>query len=91
MKGNFKKNLAFVFFLLAGIAVGSFIAYLCEGNSFLDWLSWGQSIGIGANSPVTLDLIIIKLTFGISLKVTISQIFTVILALFAYSKTCKSL
>ena len=38
---NFKKTFAFIFFMLAGIILGAFIAYVCEGKdcrySLLSW------------------------------------------------------
>ncbi len=91
MKNNFKRNLAFIFFFLAGVLAGNIIADICHGTKYFDWLSFGKTIGFGADSPVVIDLIIFEMTFGISFSVNVAQIITVIIALFAYSKTCKKL
>ncbi len=91
MGKNFKKTVAFLFFLLAGITIGAFISHICQGRPYVDWLAWGQEVGLSTNSPAILDLIVFKLAFGFTLKVTIAQIFTVILSIFAFAKTCKSL
>jgi hypothetical protein len=91
MAKNFKKTIAFIFFLLAGITLGAFISHICAGQPYVDWLSWGQEIGLSTSSPAMLDLIVLKLAFGFTLKVTIAQIFTVALSIFAFAKTCKSL
>jgi len=91
MSKNFKKTIAFIFFLLAGITVGAFISHICEGREYLSWLAWGQEIGLSTDKPAFLDLIVIKIAFGFSLKVTIAQIFTVIIAILTFGKTCKSL
>ncbi|MFT3950577.1 MAG: DUF4321 domain-containing protein [Oscillospiraceae bacterium] len=88
---NFKRTFAFVFFLLAGIVLGSFISYLCEGKAGLDWLAWGKSIGVPTDDPFVLDLMVLKISLGCMIKVTIAQIFTIALAIFAFAKTCKSI
>ena len=36
---NFKKTFAFIFFMLAGIILGAFIAYVCEGKDYVGWLA----------------------------------------------------
>lgn len=40
---NFKKTFAFIFFMLAGIILGAFIAYVCEGKDYVGWLAWGKN------------------------------------------------
>lgn len=91
MAKNFKKNIAFIFFLLAGITLGAFISSICEGNAYFGWLAWGRSIGLSTDSPVVLDLQVIKIAFGATLKVTIAQIITIPVCILVYAKTCKGL
>ena len=92
MSKNFKKTIAFVFFLLAGIILGAFLSHICDGVKYLDWLSWGQQVGLPSNSkPAMVDLIVLKITFGFALKVTIAQIFTIITSIILFNKTCKTL
>lgn len=88
MGRNVKRTIAFIFFLLAGAILGAFISYICEGKSFVDWLAWGKSVGI---KPVSVDLMIIQLTVGFVIDVTIAQIFTIALSIFLFCKTCKNL
>lgn len=85
---NFKRTFAFVFFMLSGIALGGFVAYVCEGKNYVSWLAWGKKVGF---DNFTLDLSVIKFSLGFMINVTISQIFTVALALIIFSKTCKNL
>lgn len=85
---NFKKTFAFIFFMLAGIILGAFIAYICAGKAYVGWLAWGKSVGI---ENVSLDLYVIKFNFGLMINATISQIFTIAAALIVFSKTCKGL
>lgn len=91
MQKNFKKTIAFIFFLLAGLTLGAFVSHICAGHKYLDWLAWGQTIGFSTTKPALLDLVFLKLSFGFEIKVTIAQIFTVIIAIITYNKTCKSL
>lgn len=86
-----KKTIAFLFFLLAGIVLGTALGRLCEGVSFLSWLAYNMSVGIDTGSPVVLDLIVLKIAFGLTLSVNVAQIITVIISLVIYNKTCKGL
>ncbi len=79
-----KNNLIFIFFLLAGIIVGSLVASMAEGVSFLSWLAYGSSIGISANNPMILDLAIIKIAFGFEMGINIAQIIFILIALACY-------
>lgn len=91
MNGNFKKTIAFLFFLLAGIMLGTVLAKICSGVSFLSWLAYPMSVGIDTGAPVILDLIVFRLAFGFTLSVNAAQIICVIIALIVYNKTCKGL
>lgn len=85
---NFKRTFAFIFFMLAGIVLGGFVAYICEGKSYVGWLAWGKNVGV---ENLSLDLFVIKLSFGLMIRASISQIFTIAAALIVYAKTCKNL
>ena len=91
MNSGLKKTIAFLFFLLAGIVFGTILGRVCEGVSFLKWLSYTMSVGLDTGSPVVLDLIVFKLAFGITLSVNAAQIICVIISLIVYNKTCKGL
>ncbi len=82
-----KKNFLFLFYLLAGILVGSLIASVCAGVPFLSWLAYAGEIGFAADNPARLDLIILVLRFGFSLRVSIAQILCVGFAIFLYNRT----
>lgn len=85
---NFKKTFAFIFFMLAAIILGAFIAYICAGKAYVGWLAWGKNIGI---EDVAVDLYVIKFNIGLMINATISQIFTITTALIVFAKTCKGL
>ena len=58
--------------VLAGVVLGGFIGELTSNVSFLHWLSYGQSFGL--QKPLVLDLGILVLTFGLTIKITIAGI-----------------
>ena len=83
MKGTGSKNAwALFLLLLAGIVLGGFIGMLAEGVSALDWLAYGQSFGL--DEPIVLNLGVLVVTFGLTIKITIASIIGVILSIFIY-------
>ena len=65
--------------VLAGVVLGGFIGELTSNISFLHWLSYGQSFGL--QKPLVLDLGILVLTFGLTIKITIAGIIGILLAI----------
>ncbi|MEG2193086.1 MAG: DUF4321 domain-containing protein, partial [Oscillospiraceae bacterium] len=63
-----KKQFMFLFYLLAGIILGSLVAKLCVQVPSLSWLGYANTIGFSAQNPAVLDLIIIKITLGFSMS-----------------------
>ena len=83
MKGTGSKNSwALFLFILTGIVLGGFIGMLAEGVPALSWLSYGQAFGL--ENPIVLNLGILVLTFGLSVKITIASIIGVVLAIIIY-------
>lgn len=75
-----KKNSWTCFLLiLTGIVLGGLI-----GNVFPaeNWLNYGQTFGL--SSPVILDLGILSITFGMTIKITVSSIIGVVVGIFVY-------
>lgn len=88
---NLRKNLVFVFFLLAGIIIGSLIASLSQTIPLLRWLAYQQSVGIPVNNPFILDLIAFRFSIGAEVSVSVAQIFTILFALLAFNGVGKKL
>ncbi|MDY3122102.1 DUF4321 domain-containing protein [Suipraeoptans intestinalis] len=83
MKGAAGKNVWALFLLiLAGIVLGGFLGGLSEGIPALSWLGYGQTFGLKA--PVSLDLGIVAVTFGISIKITIAGLLGIVAAAVIY-------
>lgn len=80
--GRNKNAWALVLLLLAGIVVGGFVGSFVEGIPYLRWLNYGQTFGL--ISPITLDLGILVVTFGLTLKITLSGIVGAIAATVIY-------
>lgn len=77
-----KNNWALFLLLLTGIVLGGFIGNLAAKVPFLSWLNYGQSFGFA--NPIVLDLGILVITFGLTLKITIASIIGVLLAMLVY-------
>lgn len=78
------KKLIYFIMLLSGIVVGTLISGLTSGIDFLRWLSYG--IVFGTNGPISLELGVISLDFGISFNLTISCIICILIAMIVAKK-----
>ncbi len=86
-----KKTLIFLLFLLAGILLGAVIAAACQGVSWLNWLSYSASIGFGMPNGISVNLIILKLAFGLSFEISVAQIICIIISIAIYKGFSKGL
>ena len=73
-----------IVFILAGLVVGGLIGNLAQNVPSLWWLSYGQEFGF--SDPFTLDLGVIKVTFGLIFRINVATIIGVVLSLFIYKK-----
>ena len=71
-------------FLLAGLVVGGLLGKLASNIPWLWWLSFEEEFGL--SNPLVLDLNVLKLTFGLMLKINVASIIGMVLALFIYKK-----
>ena len=69
-------------FILSGLVIGGLLGELATRVDFLWWLGYGQSFGL--DSPIVLDLNILKITFGLMVKVNIASIIGIGIAIFIY-------
>ncbi len=84
-----KNNWALFLLLLAGIVVGSFLGYLGKEVSFLKWLDYGMNFALGdpkSNNIVTLNLGVLVLHFGFSIRITIGSVIGAAGAVIIYKK-----
>ena len=73
-----------IVFILSGLVLGGLLGELAARVDFLWWLSYGQEFGL--TNPIVLDLNIIRLTFGLQLKINIASIIGMAIAIFIYRK-----
>ena len=71
-------------FLLEGLVIGGLLGKLASSVSWLWWLSYEQQFGL--ETPIVLDLSVLKLTFGLMFKINIASIIGMVLAIFIYKK-----
>jgi hypothetical protein len=86
-----KRNLVFLFFLLAGIILGALLASLGQQNAFLSWLAYGKTVGISVSDPLILDLSMLRMAFGLEIGVNVAQIITITLSLLIYKSVSQKL
>ena len=71
-------------FILSGLVIGGLLGDLASKVDWLWWLGFGQEFGL--ESPLVLNLSILKITFGMMVKINIASIIGIGLALFLYRK-----
>lgn len=71
-------------FILSGLVVGGLLGELAKNVDFLWWLSFGQNFGI--STPITINLQVVTVTFGLMFNINIASIIGMILAIFIYRK-----
>ena len=84
-----KNGIVFTLLMLAGVVIGGFLGYLTRDISWLSWLNYGQEFGLGSpdgSGALQLNIGVIILTFGLSIKISIASIIGVILAIIIYRK-----
>ena len=80
-----EKNIwILLIFILSGLVVGGLLGELASRVDWLWWLSYSQSFGL--QTPITLDLNIMQITFALMFKISISSIIGLVLAVFIYKK-----
>lgn len=81
-RGAGKNGWALFLLILAGVVLGSFISHLAGGIPGLSWLDYGKSFGLA--SPLKLDIGVMVLTFGLTIKFTIGSIIGIIISAIIY-------
>ena len=68
--------------LLAGIVLVGFLGEATKSISLLSWLNFGQSFGL--DTPLVLNLGVLVITFGLTIRITMASIIGVAIALLIY-------
>ena len=78
-----KTKLLLIGLLLAGAVIGALLGQTVEGTDALGWLAYAKNISL---SPFTINLVIIKLTFGFDFSMNIAQVICTVIAIAVYPK-----
>ena len=73
-----------IIFILSGLVVGGLLGQLASTISWLNWMSFGQQFGL--ESPIVLDLSVVKVTFGLMFNINIASIIGITIAIIIYRK-----
>ena len=68
--------------LLAGIVLGGFLGEATKSISLLSWRNFGQSFGL--DTPLVLNLGVLVIPFGLTIRITMASIIGVAIALLIY-------
>ena len=80
-----EKNIwILLIFILSGLVIGGLLGDLASKVDWLWWLGFGQQFGL--ESPLVLDLSILKITFALMVKINIASIIGMGIAIFIYRK-----
>lgn len=80
-----EKNIwILIVFILSGLVVGGLLGELASKVDWLWWLSYSQSFGL--ENPVVVDVGVMKVTFALMFKISVSSIIGMVLAIFIYKK-----
>ena len=71
-------------FILSGLVIGGLLGELASRVDWLWWLSYSQTFGL--QDPIVLDLSVVKITFALMFKISVSSILGMLLAIFIYKK-----
>lgn len=77
-----KNAWALALLILCGIVLGGFIGMLAENIPVLSFLNYGQTFGL--SSPIVLDLGVLILTFGLTIRISIASILGVVISVIIY-------
>lgn len=71
-------------FIMSGLVIGGLLGSMLADVPGMWWLSYGQEFGL--ETPIVLDINILRLTFGLTLRINIASILGLIIAIFIYKK-----
>ena len=71
-------------FILSGLVIGGLLGELSKNIEWLWWLSYGDEFGL--TSPLVLELSVLKIQFGFTIKISIASIIGIAMAIFIYRR-----
>ena len=81
-----KNKILLILLIIAGAVIGSLVASATTDVNNFSWLAYSKSVSV---APFTINLVIIKLTFGFDFAMSIAQIIFMIVGVAVYPKLKK--
>ena len=81
MKNGIPRIFLFIVLLVLAIVLGKAVSDVAAGTRFFSFLSAGANFGI---STVTIDLAVLRLTFGMTINLNVAQALFLLAAIFVY-------
>lgn len=78
------NSLTLILLLLAGLVIGGFIGDWLSSYPTFSFLSYGKTFGL--TSPLVLDLSVLVLTFGFTVRLNLASIIGIIIAFIVYRR-----
>ena len=78
-----KNTLILVFLVLAAVVLSALFGTLTKDISFLEWITWGDSIGFELQN---VDLAIIDFSISFRMQANVLQVILIAAALLLYKK-----
>ncbi len=78
------SRLSLILLLLAGLVIGGFIGDWLSSYLTFSFLNYGQTFGL--TSPFVLDLSVLVVTFGFTVKFNLASIIGILIAFIVYRK-----
>ena len=83
LRGN-SNRLTLLLLLLAGLVIGGFIGDWLSSYPTFSFLNYGKTFGL--TSPLALDLNVLVLTFGLTVKFNLASIIGIVIAVIVYRR-----
>lgn len=84
-----KKNVYFIFLVIAAIVLGHFLGAAVVGTEGLGWLSYGKAVGFSPTRFTFGDLFVFDIGFTITFN--IAQLLFLVTAFIVYCKTANKI
>jgi hypothetical protein len=75
--------------MLCAVVIGGFIGGAIEGTPGLGWLGYSKTFAFEPGTFIDID--IFRLTFGVSITISIAQLILMVVALIVYYNTAPKL
>lgn len=70
--------------IIAGAMLGSVLAGAVGESTYLSWLA--RSLTVGLSPPVVIDLHVLTLTFGLTLRLSLAVVLGILIAAFVFRR-----